>query len=220
MSNEPQTTNAVTQVSITPTLTLDTIFDALSNPRRRILLTILQDHQRPLLESDLAAQIAAKEADKPSGEVTEEERQHVLTDLRHNQLPRLADADMIARDRDKNTASIVAHPGLERGISGLLRSKVSEGEQTKDVVFRCLANQRRRLVVSVLDQDSQPVTLSDLAKRVAARTDETPTAGGTDAAVERIRTSLHHVHLPKLVEAGIVDYDIEQQLVKPRKLPL
>ncbi|PSQ49306.1 hypothetical protein BRD15_03735 [Halobacteriales archaeon SW_6_65_15] len=42
-----------------------------------------------------------------------------------------------------------------------------------------------------------------------------PSTDSSVEALKRIRTDLHHVHLPKLEEAGFVEYDSEHQLVEP-----
>lgn len=74
-----------------------------------------------------------------------------------------------------------------------------------DTIFEVLVAERRRNALYVLYRHVGPVTLADLADEVASLEGE---------AVERVATSLHHVHLPKLVEVGIVEYDTEEALVR------
>jgi len=76
-------------------------------------------------------------------------------------------------------------------------------------VHRLLADRQRRTVVTVL-RDSTAVTRSELATAVADRE-----RGDGDATTERVETRLHHVHLPVLDEAGVVNYDPEAELVEP-----
>ncbi|ELZ27482.1 hypothetical protein C475_06170 [Halosimplex carlsbadense 2-9-1] len=66
-----------------------------------------------------------------------------------------------------------------------------------------LAAQRRRVALAVLAERAAPTELDDLARAVAAREGEDPPA----EAVERLAVSLHHVHLPRMDELGVVDYD-------------
>lgn len=66
-----------------------------------------------------------------------------------------------------------------------------------------LRDDRRRLVLDVLAERPETVTLSEVAAEVAARED------GCDAdsdTVERIEVALHHTHLPKMDELGALSY--------------
>jgi hypothetical protein len=74
-----------------------------------------------------------------------------------------------------------------------------------------LAKERRRTVLSLLNEGELPVELDSLTERVAAEGEPAQKAPGTERAV---RTSLHHVHLPKLDDAGVLDYDSETNRVE------
>lgn len=65
-----------------------------------------------------------------------------------------------------------------------------------------LADPRRRRVVDALADLQPPVSLERLAAAVADRD-----SGETPAGPDDVVISLHHVHLPKLAAAGVVDYD-------------
>lgn len=73
-----------------------------------------------------------------------------------------------------------------------------------DDAFGVLQSRRRRLVVRELYGRSPPFSLWTLADRIRELED------GDDDAV---RTSLHHAHLPRLDEAGAIDYDPETRTV-------
>jgi hypothetical protein len=70
-----------------------------------------------------------------------------------------------------------------------------------------LSNQRRRCVLYYLNRNPEPVTLRDLAERIAAWENDVEVADLDYKQRKRVYTSLHQTHLPKLDEAGIVDYD-------------
>lgn len=72
-----------------------------------------------------------------------------------------------------------------------------------DVAFEVLADDRRRVVVSYFLEDRERADLEDLAAHVTAE------AGVTD---DRAAATLHHFHLPKLADAGVIRYDDEQRL--------
>jgi len=68
-----------------------------------------------------------------------------------------------------------------------------------------LESDRRRDTLSILANRTGPIPLETIASEVAARdstVDETDTA-----ALDATAMSLHHIHLPKLDEAGMIDYD-------------
>jgi len=72
-----------------------------------------------------------------------------------------------------------------------------------DERYDLLAAERRRAVLAVLDERGAPVALDDLTEAVAAReSDET-----RGEARGRLAISLHHVHLPRMADLGVLDYD-------------
>jgi len=71
--------------------------------------------------------------------------------------------------------------------------------------YELLANDRRRHTLDVLADRDLPLTLDEIAEAVAAReVDATDSRPGT---LKDVKITLHHVHLPKLAEADVVDYD-------------
>lgn len=75
-------------------------------------------------------------------------------------------------------------------------------------IFSLLAADRRRNILHYLAQRPGSVPLGELAEQVAVWEDDP-----TYDQYERILTSFHHQHLPKLVEAGVVEYDVEAETV-------
>lgn len=73
---------------------------------------------------------------------------------------------------------------------------------------RC-ADERRRLTLEVLANRVGPIGLEELAAAVADR-------AGFDgsAAVERVALELHHDHLPRLADRGVLDYDPDRRRVE------
>ncbi|WP_193570126.1 MULTISPECIES: hypothetical protein [Halorussus] len=108
---------------------------------------------------------------------------------------------------------------------------MNPGQSSLDAVLELLADRRRRYVLYHLAGVGEDRTLE--VENVAARVDEWErewdAAGRTDAAKthavdadaedadeadadaadrrERVRVDLHHNHLPRLADAGLVDYD-------------
>ncbi|WP_158055766.1 DUF7344 domain-containing protein [Halorussus halophilus] len=80
--------------------------------------------------------------------------------------------------------------------------------QATDALYDCLSHRHRRWTLAVLDQRERAVTVRELAEEIAAH--ERDESG--DPA-NKIRTSLYHVHLPKLTEIGLARYDEGARMV-------
>lgn len=77
------------------------------------------------------------------------------------------------------------------------------GYSDMSVGYEALANARRRDALRLLDATGSPKTLRELAEALAEREVDSP----DEDTVESVQTSLYHVHVPKLAEAGFVKYD-------------
>ena len=82
----------------------------------------------------------------------------------------------------------------------------------------------RRILLSVLDSQQKPVSVRDLSRAILAfdRSGETclpalDTSAVDDdigpSGVETMAAQLHHVHVPRLASAGLVEYDADARLV-------
>ncbi|MBV0903434.1 winged helix-turn-helix domain-containing protein [Haloarcula salina] len=71
------------------------------------------------------------------------------------------------------------------------------------VVFETLANEERREILHYLTSEQETLSVRDLAERLSVDPDD-------DGAVHRARVQLHHVHLPKLNDAGLVVWGRDQ----------
>ncbi|WP_424017403.1 DUF7344 domain-containing protein [Halorientalis pallida] len=75
-----------------------------------------------------------------------------------------------------------------------------EGNTTRDELFRALAHARRRRVLAYLRREQRAVPVEHVATYVATA----ETTGDSDAPYADVETSLYHVHLPKLIDVGLV----------------
>lgn len=82
-------------------------------------------------------------------------------------------------------------------------------ELTRDRVFDILSSPRRRYVLYFLRTEPNPIQLTDLAEHVAAWENDTTVEELSTQQRKRVYVSLYQTHLPKLAEAGLVDYDEE-----------
>ncbi|GAA0259055.1 hypothetical protein ACFFQF_23575 [Haladaptatus pallidirubidus] len=116
MTSEPHTlansgTGVTTAVSALTTAgydgSLNLLFDALSDKRRRYALYCLNYHQTPMALADLATEIARYEYDADTRtEIPDGETKSIYTTLHHNHLPRLAEANLVMYDSTTHTAEL------------------------------------------------------------------------------------------------------------------
>ncbi len=84
---------------------------------------------------------------------------------------------------------------------------------SKDVIFELLKNRRRREVLSYLLEADETVTLGELAEQIAAWENDTEVAALSSDQRKRVYVALYQTHLPKMDDAGIVDYDQDRGLI-------
>lgn len=77
------------------------------------------------------------------------------------------------------------------------------------VVFPLLADDRRRYTMHYLASKVGTVAISDVAEQIALWEDDP-----SRDRFERIVTGLYHTHLPKLRDAGVIEYDLDVETVE------
>lgn len=97
-------------------LDLEGVSAVLDHPRRRRVLGVVEEREAISMR-DLAAAVAAREADVPVREVAEDRRRSVAIALHHVHVPKLAEAGVLSVDRDEDR--VETGPRLDRVISAL-----------------------------------------------------------------------------------------------------
>jgi len=72
---------------------------------------------------------------------------------------------------------------------------------------RILAHERRRVVLSVLEEKGTPIDLEELTESVIELELETETK-------RRVMLTLHHRHLPMMAERDVIEYDPETRQIR------
>ena len=88
-----------------------------------------------------------------------------------------------------------------------------------DVLFDSLAHSRRRQVLAATARRPGPVDLETLAAVVSANEGTRSGTDGSRESTREVRTSLHHVHVPKLSAAGLLEVDEDARTVERTALP-
>ncbi|WP_265108464.1 DUF7344 domain-containing protein [Halosolutus halophilus] len=91
----------------------------------------------------------------------------------------------------------------------------SEGASlSPDDAFHVLRPFRRRETIRYLLDADDVVKMGDVADHVAAREHETSVADLTPTQRQRVYIPLYQSHLPKLDEAGVIEYDKPRGIVR------
>ncbi len=90
----------------------------------------------------------------------------------------------------------------------------AEEELSLDIVFEILKNERRRSVLRYLQGNEDRVVLGELAEHIAARENDTTVESLTAQQRKRVYVGLYQCHLPKMDDAGIVEFDRNRGVVE------
>lgn len=80
-------------------------------------------------------------------------------------------------------------------------------EPTKDAIFEVLRASRRREVLRYLDAHGGEASVGTLAEHVAAVENDTEPMSVSSTQRKRAYVALYQVHLPKLADYGVIDYE-------------
>jgi len=179
-------------------------YEELSSATSRHLVSLLADQPNPLSPAALAVVRAVEDHSGTPAAVSPRAIRRHRIDLVHDQLPRLAASGLIEYDGDTAAATdegVAAVRTLEAAIPADV-----DGEE----LLAAMKHDRRRTVVSVLARTPhERVTLTGLAVVVASVEQDEDLTRIDQSTLEEVQTTLHHIHLPKLAEAGFVEYDAE-----------
>jgi hypothetical protein len=82
-------------------------------------------------------------------------------------------------------------------------------------MFKLLSNRRRRKVLVILRGCGGKKSISDLSEQIAAIENNVTVGEVTSGQRKRVYVGLYQCHLPKMDEAGVVEYDQDRGSVAP-----
>jgi hypothetical protein len=83
-----------------------------------------------------------------------------------------------------------------------------------DTALEILANHDRRAIIEYLrDTSDHTATIDELANYLVSQKAE---RASEHPGRDHLQTTLHHVHVPKLVDSGLIDYDARNQEIRYR----
>lgn len=169
----------------------------------RAVLSVLEQHGRPLEEARLAEAVASKTEGVDPDEASVQTVRRKRLRLHHRTLPRLESLGLVDRRFDEGSVYLADRSTIE-SVGADPTALEDGGSEEWAALAATLAEPRRKSILAVLAEDPSP-TFASLAKAVAAREHDVPQAELTDEQVETTEVPLHHVDLPKLVEVGLVE---------------
>ncbi|WP_458190374.1 DUF7344 domain-containing protein [Haladaptatus sp. NG-WS-4] len=98
----------------------------------------------------------------------------------------------------------------------MLQGAVND-DQSLNRIFRLLANEQRRLVLYYLHELDGPAEIGDIATQVVAWKTGKPCEDVTDDERDQTLIRLRNVDLPKLADAGVVEYDSRTNVARFRE---
>lgn len=104
-------------------------------------------------------------------------------------------------------------PAMGPRAGGTVRTETEEGIDS-DCLHAVLDHPRRRLIVDVVTEQGV-LTTRDVATQVAAREREIPPHAVTDEQRREVTIALHHVHVPKLADVGILELEEGMEPLRP-----
>ena len=204
-----------TETPVSGNESLDSLFDCLASSERRRILGIL-DERAPnsVPRRDLAKHLVQSKHSDAAAQDPDEAVKRASLELHHTHLPKLDAAGLIDQDTGRETVTISDHPAYEDdGIDAVIDPSSTGDPSSLDGLFRSLADDRRRTILDVLTHQVGPIHVETLARELCAKEQSIAESEVPADEVEEIHGSLRHRHLPRLADAGLVDYDPEGETV-------
>ncbi|MFC6990643.1 hypothetical protein ACFQH3_01865 [Haladaptatus sp. GCM10025707] len=85
---------------------------------------------------------------------------------------------------------------------------------SKDDTFHLLQNERRRMALAYLNQQTGTVEMRDVAEQVAAWENDTTVQQLHSDERQRVYIALYQTHLPKLDDSGVISYNQSRGLIE------
>lgn len=100
-------------------------------------------------------------------------------------------------------------------MKGVDSASLNDLDANIDDLFTILSNRRRRYILAYLQRmDDDVAELPELVEWVL-----TQEADCENDPQETVAGELHHIHLPKLAEVGLIDYDAPRNTIRYDRHP-
>jgi DNA-binding transcriptional ArsR family regulator len=177
----------------------------LTDKTRRRIVRILSEQTGTVTEQELAKQLQNTFANSKPAVTASERMEKLRIRLHHVHLPKLEESELIEWDKDDQT--VAAINDSKQIVSKVEKRVLADGEDGFGVA---LFGDRLQAELTLLRSKEGPLSRMDIAEEVASiESDGQP----SEALIEDINVQLHHHHLPKLQEAGLIEYNTDDATV-------
>jgi hypothetical protein len=87
-------------------------------------------------------------------------------------------------------------------------------DSNEERVLRLLSETRNREVLTTLENAGRALEVNELADRLVVEETSFDGSAGPTSELERVRITLHHNRLPKLADAGLIEYDYDENVAR------
>jgi hypothetical protein len=120
------------------------------------------------------------------------------------------ESESMASDESESMAPDESESADSISVSGQVPQDILE----LDHVYEALGHPRRRYLCYTL-LESTEWSLPELAVKIVAYENDCSTSEVTDHQRERVYVSLYHVHVPKLVDEEVIQFDETTETITP-----
>ncbi|WP_435175065.1 DUF7344 domain-containing protein [Halorussus sp. AFM4] len=192
---------------------LDAAFEALSDRTCRALVGQLDERDgEAVVVTDLAARLAETDEDGGAADAAPDPECRLRARLHHTLLPKLDDAGLVDYDADRGLVRYRPDSRFAAAASAVASFEAADPDVSLDALCDLFADYRRRTAYLTLVAHDD-LSLPDLADEVAVAERDRPLQEIDPDDVLEVYLSLYHTHVPKLADAGLVDYDQEADYV-------
>lgn len=178
-------------------------FNCIAVRHRREILRALSTWRPPLTEQRLSAYLAA--ADKNTTAVETSTISEMRLELTHVHLAKLESVGLIMWKQAEGTVELADHPAVsDPRFNQLLDLRMN----SLDEVLSVLSHDYRRIILTLLEGERKPLSISQLVNQFRRRASDTPEIDIPRR--EALTALLYHTHLPKLDNIGFIDYTPER----------
>lgn len=179
--------------------TYNWLFEPSTDEIGPLIIDVLRERSGAVSVDDLAERLAATAPGSTSGGTASWTTEQVLIRLHHVHLPKLTDSGLVEWDGENQQVAATDHPVYDTIQP---EERLSIGDRGS--IVPGLAEDRRQEVLAIVESENGPIAREDLVRELAsAEVDGEP----SEPLLRDVTIQLHHRDLPRLEEAGLVEYD-------------
>ena len=94
-----------------------------------------------------------------------------------------------------------------------MTSEVGVTSDDVDKILAALSHHQRRETLNILRNAGRSLALADLSIELTLELEDFDSKAEAKKRAERLQIELYHSHVPRLEEAGLIDYNVDRNVV-------